>query len=89
MDVLEFYAEQTKREEEEYGTSELQGAVERMSGLNWAKEMQQQAEKPTVKLPRKTAPTPRPAPPPPPETHPNESSQQKVNTKRKKRGLFD
>ncbi|KAG1142145.1 hypothetical protein G6F37_003832 [Rhizopus arrhizus] len=80
LDVLEFYAEQTKREEEEYGTSELQGAVERMSGLNWAKEMQQQAEKPTVKLPRKTAPTPRPAPPPPPETHPNESSQQKVTS---------
>ncbi|KAG0742206.1 hypothetical protein G6F57_006893 [Rhizopus arrhizus] len=80
LDVLEFYAEQTKREEEEYGTSELQGAVERMSGLNWAKEMQQQAEKPTVKLPRKTAPTPRPAPPPPPETHPNESSQQKMTS---------
>ncbi|KAG1536277.1 hypothetical protein G6F51_011056 [Rhizopus arrhizus] len=80
LDVLEFYAEQTKREEEEYGTSELQGAVERMSGLNWAKEMQQQTEKPTVKLPRKTAPTPRPAPPPPPEPHPNESSQQKVTS---------
>lgn len=41
LDVLEFYAEQTKREEEEYGTSELQGAVERMSGVNWAKMMQE------------------------------------------------
>jgi hypothetical protein len=41
LDVLEFYAEQTMREEEEYGTSELQGAVERMSGVNWAKMMQE------------------------------------------------
>ncbi|KAG1460458.1 hypothetical protein G6F46_005630 [Rhizopus delemar] len=67
LDVLEFYAEQTKREEEEYGTSELQGAVERMSGLNWAKHMQKDEKatpKPTVKLPRKAVPT-RPAPPPP------------------------
>lgn len=40
LDVLEFYAEQTKREEEEYGSSGLQGAVERMSGVNWAKAMQ-------------------------------------------------
>jgi hypothetical protein len=80
LDVLEFYAEQTKREEEEYGTSELQGAVERMSGVNWAKMMQdnplqqqqqqQQLQqpnnqlKPNVKLPPKTIPM-RPAPPPP------------------------
>ncbi|KAG2237550.1 kinase-like domain-containing protein [Thamnidium elegans] len=42
IDVLEFYAEQTKREEEEYGASQLQGAVERMSGVNWAKLMQEQ-----------------------------------------------
>jgi protein-serine/threonine kinase len=41
LDVLEFYAEQTKREEEEYGTSQLQGAVERMSGVGWAKMMQE------------------------------------------------
>lgn len=50
LDVLEFYAEQTKREEEEYGSSGLQGAVERMSGVNWAKAMQdnkvQQAQQP-------------------------------------------
>ncbi|PHZ17189.1 Pkinase-domain-containing protein [Rhizopus microsporus ATCC 52813] len=65
LDVLEFYAEQTKREEEEYGTSELQGAVERMSGLNWAKYMQEEKSPiPTVKLPPKMVPT-RPAPPPP------------------------
>lgn len=65
LDVLEFYAEQTKREEEEYGTSELQGAVERMSGLNWAKHMQEEKSPiPTVKLPPKMVPT-RPAPPPP------------------------
>ncbi|KAI8054194.1 kinase-like domain-containing protein [Gilbertella persicaria] len=77
LDVLEFYAEQTKREEEEYGTSQLQGAVERMSGLGWAKMMQekalhdQDAQSPTqqnmipnVKLPPKNIPT-RPAPPPP------------------------
>lgn len=71
LDVLEFYAEQTKREEEEYGSSELQGAVERMSGVGWAKMMQenslQQQVKnivPNVKLPPKNIPT-RPAPPPP------------------------
>lgn len=50
LDVLEFYAEQTKREEEEYGSSGLQGAVERMSGVNWAKAMQdnklQQSQQP-------------------------------------------
>ncbi|KAI9251736.1 kinase-like domain-containing protein [Sporodiniella umbellata] len=63
LDVLEFYAEQTKREEEEYGTSELQGAVERMSGLNWAQQAQEKkAQKPTVKLPPKAV---RPPPPPP------------------------
>lgn len=70
---MEFYAEQTKREEEEYGASQLQGAVERMSGVNWAKLMQeqqlkdqqqQQQMKPNVKLPPKTIPM-RPAPPPP------------------------
>jgi protein-serine/threonine kinase len=75
LDVLEFYAEQTKREQEEYGTSELQGAVERMSGVGWAKMMQenslhQQANTtnmiPNVKLPPKNANIPtRPAPPPP------------------------
>lgn len=70
IDVLEFYAEQTKREEEEYGASQLQGAVERMSGVNWAKLMHeqqlkdQQQMKPNVKLPPKTIPM-RPAPPPP------------------------
>ncbi|OBZ84957.1 Serine/threonine-protein kinase ste20, partial [Choanephora cucurbitarum] len=76
LDVLEFYAEQTKREEEEYGTSQLQGAVERMSGLGWDKMMQekslhlqsptspQQNMVPNVKLPPKNIPT-RPAPPPP------------------------
>ncbi|RCH78276.1 Protein kinase, partial [Rhizopus stolonifer] len=77
LDVLEFYAEQTKREEEEYGTSKLQGAVERMSGLNWAKEMQEsKAQKPTVKLPPKTVPT-RPAPPPPDATSSSESKSSK------------
>jgi hypothetical protein len=72
LDVLEFYAEQTKREEEEYGTSQLQGAVERMSGVGWAKMIQenslhQEEQKqpvPNVKLPPKNIPT-RPAPPPP------------------------
>ncbi|KAI9478904.1 MAG: kinase-like domain-containing protein [Benjaminiella poitrasii] len=75
LDVLEFYAEQTKREEEEYGTSQLQGAVERMSGLGWAKMMQENSLQqqpqlsqkkpiPNIKLPPKNIP-PRPAPPPP------------------------
>lgn len=73
IDVLEFYAEQTKREKEEYGTSELQGAVERMSGLGWAKMMQEHSLQqptdsdkiiPNVKLPPRNIPT-RPAPPPP------------------------
>ncbi|KAI8982356.1 kinase-like domain-containing protein [Mycotypha africana] len=36
LDVLEFYTEQTRKEAEEYGTSNLQGAVERRSDGRWA-----------------------------------------------------
>lgn len=35
LDVLEFYTEQTKREQEEYGTSTLKGAVERAPEDRW------------------------------------------------------
>lgn len=62
LDVLEFYTEQTKREAEEYGTSNLQGAVERMSDDRWAALIQE--SKQTKPVPHRPAP-PRPAPPPP------------------------
>lgn len=62
MDVLEFYTEQTKREAEEYGSSNLQGAVERMSDDRWDALIQE--SKQTQMPPQRPAP-PRPAPPPP------------------------
>ncbi|KAG1141999.1 hypothetical protein G6F37_007901 [Rhizopus arrhizus] len=62
LDVLEFYTEQTKREAEEYGSSNLQGAVERMSDDRWAALIQE--SKQTQMPPQRPAP-PRPAPPPP------------------------
>ncbi|KAI9263749.1 kinase-like domain-containing protein [Sporodiniella umbellata] len=61
LDVLEFYTEQTKREAEEYGSSNLQGAVERLSDDRWAALIQ---EKKQPQGPPRPAP-PRPAPPPP------------------------
>jgi protein-serine/threonine kinase len=57
LDVLEFYTEQTKREAEEYGSSNLQGAVERMSDDRWAAMMHDSNQ-------HRPAPS-RPAPPPP------------------------
>ncbi|EIE92236.1 hypothetical protein RO3G_17043 [Rhizopus delemar RA 99-880] len=62
LDVLEFYTEQTKREAEEYGSSNLQGAVERMSDDRWDALIQE--SKQTQMPPQRPAP-PRPAPPPP------------------------
>ncbi|KAI9244444.1 kinase-like domain-containing protein [Sporodiniella umbellata] len=59
LDVLEFYTEQTKQEAEEYGQSNLQGAVERMSGGRLAGFNQDPKQIPT------RPPPPRPAPPPP------------------------
>ncbi|KAF7731218.1 Protein kinase [Apophysomyces ossiformis] len=60
LDVLEFYTEQTKREAEEYGSSNLQGAVERMSDDRWAALLHDH------KAPASPARTAhRPAPPPP------------------------
>lgn len=59
LDVLEFYTEQTKREAEEYGSSHLQGAVERRSDDRWAALMHE-----PTKQHHRPAP-PRPAPPPP------------------------
>lgn len=61
LDVLEFYTEQTKREAEEYGSSNLQGAVERLSDDRWAA-LIHEAKQPQG--PPRPAP-PRPAPPPP------------------------
>ncbi|KAI8081055.1 kinase-like domain-containing protein [Thamnidium elegans] len=58
LDVLEFYTEQTKREAEEYGSSNLKGAVERMSDDRWAALIQESNGG------HRPAP-PRPAPPPP------------------------
>ncbi|KAG0185849.1 Protein kinase [Apophysomyces sp. BC1034] len=60
LDVLEFYTEQTKREAEEYGSSNLQGAVERMSDDRWAALIQ---DSKASAAPARTAH--RPAPPPP------------------------
>jgi protein-serine/threonine kinase len=60
LDVLEFYTEQTKREAEEYGSSNLQSTVERMSDDRWAA-LVQEAKNTT---PHRPAPS-RPAPPPP------------------------
>jgi hypothetical protein len=58
LDVLEFYTEQTKREAEEYGSSNLQSTVERLSDDKWANLIQDNH------TPARPAP-PRPAPPPP------------------------
>ncbi|KAI8638855.1 kinase-like domain-containing protein [Parasitella parasitica] len=63
LDVLEFYTEQTKREAEEYGTSKLQGAVERMSDDRWAALINEGSGQPT--MPHHRPAPPRPAPPPP------------------------
>lgn len=66
LDVLEFYTEQTKRENEEYGSSHLMGAVERSSGERWAAMMHESKKSAAAPLPIPTrAPPPRPAPPPP------------------------
>ncbi|KAI9354005.1 kinase-like domain-containing protein [Pilaira anomala] len=64
LDVLEFYTEQTKREAEEYGSSHLKGAVERMSDDRWAALIQES----TANGNHRPAP-PRPAPPPPRRTN--------------------
>ncbi|KAI8891453.1 Pkinase-domain-containing protein [Backusella circina FSU 941] len=58
LDVLEFYTEQTKREAEEYGSSNLRSTVERLSDDRWANLIQDNSS------PARPAP-PRPAPPPP------------------------
>lgn len=67
LDVLEFYTEQTKREAEEYGTSHLQGAVERRSDDRWAALLQESKKSPNTPIPSSAVrtPPPRPAPPPP------------------------
>lgn len=66
LDVLEFYTEQTKREAEQYGSSQLQGAVERMSDDRWAALLQESKKSPSTPIPTSIrAPPPRPAPPPP------------------------
>ncbi|KAI8992270.1 kinase-like domain-containing protein [Pilobolus umbonatus] len=64
LDVLEFYTEQTKREAEEYGTSNLKGAVERRSDERWAN-LLQESKQIAAKPPTHRVPPPRPAPPPP------------------------
>ncbi|OAD70890.1 hypothetical protein PHYBLDRAFT_114945 [Phycomyces blakesleeanus NRRL 1555(-)] len=69
LDVLEFYTEQTKREAEEYGSSHLQGAVERRSDDRWAALIQEkQPTSPTSAA--NYRPIPRPAPAPPSQTYP-------------------
>lgn len=68
LDVLEFYTEQTKREAEEYGSSNLQGAVERMSDDRWAALIQESANG------HRPAP-PRPAPPPPTQQRRNDMNE--------------
>lgn len=72
LDVLEFYTEQTKREAEEYGESNLRGAVEKMSGDRWAALVHEAKNSPTTPIP-----TPhRPAPAPPSATK-NSNQQQR------------
>ncbi|KAI8100148.1 kinase-like domain-containing protein [Halteromyces radiatus] len=72
LDVLEFYTEQTKREAEEYGESNLRGAVERMSDDRWAALVREAKSSPTTPIP-----TPhRPAPAPPGQNI-NSASQQR------------
>ncbi|ORX60367.1 Pkinase-domain-containing protein [Hesseltinella vesiculosa] len=67
LDVLEFYTEQTKREAEEYGESNLRGAVERMSSERWAALVAEAKSSPNTPIP-----TPhRPAPAPPPVVTPS------------------
>lgn len=63
LDVLEFYTEQTKREAEEYGSSHLQGAVERRSDDRWAALLQESKKSAASAAGR--VPPPRPPPPPP------------------------
>lgn len=66
LDVLEFYTEQTKREAEEYGSSNLQGAVERMSDDRWAALIADSNNGQPQQLQQQHRPAPpRPAPPPP------------------------
>ncbi|SAM08969.1 hypothetical protein [Absidia glauca] len=61
LDVLEFYTEQTKREAEEYGESNLRGAVERMSDDRWAALVREAKSSPSTPIP--TPHRPAPAPP--------------------------
>ncbi|CAO3639009.1 unnamed protein product [Cunninghamella blakesleeana] len=61
LDVLEFYTEQTKREAEEYGESNLRGAVEKMSGDRWAALVHEAKNSPNTPIP--TPHRPAPAPP--------------------------
>ncbi|KAL0083740.1 kinase-like domain-containing protein [Phycomyces blakesleeanus] len=55
LDVLEFYTEQTKREADEYGSSQLMGAVERSSGDRWADLMHEPTQQ---HIPSRPAPSP-------------------------------
>ncbi|KAI7894103.1 kinase-like domain-containing protein [Mucor mucedo] len=68
LDVLEFYTEQTKREAEEYGSSNLQGAVERMSDDRWAALISESGHRPAP---------PRPAPPPPQQQQQQQQQQRR------------
>ncbi|KAI7865580.1 kinase-like domain-containing protein [Spinellus fusiger] len=65
LDVLEFYTEQTKREAEEYGSSQLQGAVERMSDDRWAALLQEKSAYSPSPSPSPSLHSHRPAPAPP------------------------
>ncbi|ORZ21327.1 kinase-like domain-containing protein [Absidia repens] len=60
LDVLEFYTEQTKREAEEYGESNLRGAVERMSGDRWAALVREAKSSPSTPIPTPHRPAPTP-----------------------------
>ncbi|CAO3586766.1 unnamed protein product [Absidia cylindrospora] len=82
LDVLEFYTEQTKREAEEYGESNLRGAVERMSDDKWAALVREAKSSPSTPIP-----TPhRPAPTPPSA---NNGSGATASPKRPERDMND
>ncbi|OZJ01844.1 hypothetical protein BZG36_04943 [Bifiguratus adelaidae] len=77
LDVLEFYTEQTKREQEEYGNSTLQGRVEGSAEDRWmnilpserkASQARENGTRPTPPSRSDTNSPSRPARPPPPPT---------------------
>ncbi|KAI7856391.1 kinase-like domain-containing protein [Circinella umbellata] len=67
LDVLEFYTEQTKRDQDDYDSPTSPSpshSTSRSSGERWAAMMHESKKSPALPTPHRAAP-PRPAPPPP------------------------